>query len=510
MQDREVAAQDREVAAQDREVEDRPPLTAEVDGASAGPGLSRLVNTLLEDRGWPLLKLASDALLLTVGILAALAGAPADLGSDGRFLVWLFPPLTLALLAARKSYRARFQVQIFEGVGGTVGAMSVVASFLVAVAAWSKPDSDPAQLMSRAWVFSTVYVIAGRILLAIVQRRARTEGLIARRTLVVGAGQVGAQVERRLREQPQLGLRLAGFLDGDPPPEEMVPGREAPVLGGPGDLPRILEEERIEHVVLAFTNEPDSSLYPVIRHCEARGVEVTLVPRLFEGVNMQVKLEHIGGLPLFGLRSVDPRGWRFSLKHGMDRVVAGFLLLLLSPVLLIAAVLVRLSSPGPVLFRQLRMGRDGRPFEMLKFRSMRPLDPRAKLPDEWIVAGRDTAPGGIEGDDRRSRVGKFLRATSLDELPQLINVAKGEMSLVGPRPERPEFVELFEEQVDRYGDRVRVKAGMTGWAQVHGLRGKTSLTDRVEWDLYYIENWSLGLDLKILAMTFGTLFHRAE
>ena len=163
-----------------------------------------------------------------------------------------------------------------------------------------------------------------------------------------------------------------------------------------------------------------------------------------------------------------------------------------------------------MLFRQLRMGRDGRPFEMLKFRSMRPLDPRAKLPDEWIVPGGDLAPGGIEGDDRRSRVGSFLRATSLDELPQLINVAKGEMSLVGPRPERPEFVELFEEQVHRYGDRVRVKAGMTGWAQVHGLRGKTSLTDRVEWDLYYIENWSFGLDLKILVMTVAALFHRAE
>jgi lipopolysaccharide/colanic/teichoic acid biosynthesis glycosyltransferase len=167
-------------------------------------------------------------------------------------------------------------------------------------------------------------------------------------------------------------------------------------------------------------------------------------------------------------------------------------------------VLVRLSSPGPIFFRQPRVGRDGRVFDCLKFRTMR--EPTDSFADFKLKDG--AAPGGVEGADRRTTIGRFLRSTSLDELPQLINVLKGEMSLVGPRPERPVFVELFDMQIRRYGERHRVRAGMTGWAQVHGLRGQTSIADRVEWDNYYIENWSLALDLKILLMTLPAVLHR--
>lgn len=470
----------------------------------------RLIGRLFQGPGWPRLKFASDTVLIVAGILVALGGASAaGLDLDGELLVWLLLPTSLALLAARRSYRSRLQVRILDGIGHVVGAMSVAASLLIAIAAFAEPASDPALLIARAWVFATVYVVIGRVLLAWTQRRARVNGVIGRRTVVVGAGQVGAQVERRLSEQPQLGLRLIGFLDEDPPPNEMVPGRQAPILGAPDELPRIIDEDLVDHVVLGFTTKPDSSFYPLIRLCEARGIEVTLVPRLFESVNVRVELEHVGGLPLFGLTSVDPKGWQFAVKHGFDRVVAGGLLVLFSPILLSLALAVRLSSPGPILFHQLRMGRDGRPFEILKFRSMRS-EADAALPDDWIGPEADLAPGGVEGDDRRTRVGSIMRQTSLDELPQLINVVKGQMSLVGPRPERPEFVELFEEQVRRYDDRHRVKAGMTGWAQVHGLRGKTSLADRVEWDNYYIENWSLSLDFKILAMTLRELLNRAE
>ena len=161
------------------------------------------------------------------------------------------------------------------------------------------------------------------------------------------------------------------------------------------------------------------------------------------------------------------------------------------------AAAIKVTSAGPVFYRDRRVGVGEREFEMLKFRTMRaPMEP-VTLPD----LPHDTAPGGVEGDDRRTRFGTFLRRTSLDELPQLLNVVRGEMSLIGPRPERPDFVRLFERNVHRYGERHRVKSGITGWAQVHGLRGKTSLSDRVEWDNYYIENWSLWLDVKILLMT---------
>jgi lipopolysaccharide/colanic/teichoic acid biosynthesis glycosyltransferase len=182
-------------------------------------------------------------------------------------------------------------------------------------------------------------------------------------------------------------------------------------------------------------------------------------------------------------------------------------------VLLLTALAVRLSSPGRALFSQRRVGRDGKVFDLYKFRSMRmpshdePLEREEPL---GLFLGADTAPGGVEGDDRRTAVGRLMRRTSLDELPQLLNVLRGEMSLIGPRPERPEFVELFTHDISRYGDRHRVKSGITGWAQVHGLRGQTSLAERVEWDNYYIAHWSLGLDLKILALTIIALFRKAE
>jgi exopolysaccharide biosynthesis polyprenyl glycosylphosphotransferase len=236
---------------------------------------------------------------------------------------------------------------------------------------------------------------------------------------------------------------------------------------------------------------------------------------MFDTINDRARYDTVGGLPLMTFSAVDPKGVQFAIKHALDRVLALLLLLVISPALVLVAIIVRLSSPGPVLFRQRRVGRDGTVFDLYKFRSMR-LDPSQTPPsDEEVTAldfllNADTAPGGVEGGDRRTPIGRLLRRFSLDELPQLFNVLRGEMSLVGPRPERPEFVELFRQDIARYGDRHRVKSGITGWAQVHGLRGQTSLAERVEWDNYYIAHWSIGLDLKILAMTLVAMFRDAE
>jgi exopolysaccharide biosynthesis polyprenyl glycosylphosphotransferase len=231
-----------------------------------------------------------------------------------------------------------------------------------------------------------------------------------------------------------------------------------------------------------------------------------VVPRLHDAIGSRARVDHIGGLPVLVLPQFNPRSWQFAVKHTMDRILAAVALIALSPVMITLALLVKFGSPGPIFFRQSRIGRDGRPFDCLKFRSMRP--PRES--DAAFELKGGAAPGGVEGVDRRTRVGKIMRATSLDELPQFINVLRGDMSLVGPRPERPEFVELFEMQIRRYGERHRVKAGVTGWAQVHGLRGQTSIADRAEWDNYYIENWSVWLDIKILALTVLAVLKRAE
>ncbi|HEX6652223.1 MAG TPA: sugar transferase [Thermoleophilaceae bacterium] len=470
---------------------------------------------LFQGPGWTAFRAAVDVSALILGNVAALLGAKAaDTGTDGEHLIWLFPILVCGLLAAWGLYKDTVQMRIVDGVGQVLAATSLAAILLIAGAALFEPGSQPAPLLARAWLFGALYLSAARMLLAWAHRRARATRLIAKPTLIVGAGQIGGRVERRLMGQPELGLLPVGYLDSDPPPAHMVPDRAAPVLGGTEDLGEVARETGAQHVVLGFSAAPDHHLIPLVRECEVRGLEVSLVPRLFESINERVALEHLGGLPLFGLHSINPKGWQFTIKHVLDALCAAILLVALAPLLLTIAAAVKLSSPGPVLFRQRRIGRDGQDFEMLKFRSMRSEDEGDREASEAFtnlyMLRRDLGPGGVEGSDRRTRFGTFLRRSGLDELPQLINVVRGEMSFVGPRPERPEFVDVFGSGIERYADRHRVKSGITGWAQVNGLRGKTSLRDRVEWDNYYIENWSLSLDLKILLMTITAAFDRAE
>jgi exopolysaccharide biosynthesis polyprenyl glycosylphosphotransferase len=456
---------------------------------------------------WTVLCVVLDVTLILLGNVAAIIGAPAAHAdvADAE-LIWLFPALVVVILAARGAYRDRIDLRVIDGIARIAAATSLAAISLIAAAALFDPGADPAPLISRAWLFATVYLAGGHVLLAWARRRARATRLIAEPTLIVGAGHIGARVEYRLTHQPELGLFPIGYLDSDPPSADMVPARRVPVLGTPDDISRIAAATGARHVVLGFSSAPDHSLIPLVRECEASGLKVSLVPRLFESVNVHVELDRLGGLPLLGLRWISPRGWWFTVKHAIDRVVAAAALAALAPLLLAIAAAVKLGSPGPILFRQPRIGRDGREFEMLKFRSMR--GGRSHFDMEALQPG--VAPGGVEGEDRRTRLGSYMRRYSLDELPQLFNVLRGEMSLVGPRPERPEFVIAFERDVGGYADRLRVKSGLTGWAQVHGLRGKTSLADRVEWDNWYIENWSPGLDLKILLMTIAAFFRRAE
>ena len=336
------------------------------------------------------------------------------------------------------------------------------------------------------------------VLLSVRRQAIRTDAF-ATPTLIVGAGLVGEHLVRRLVSEPRYGLRPVGFLDSDPLPRpDQDDSSFVPVLGGPEALVEAIGQTGARQVILAFSSEPDHVLVDAVKECQELGVEVALVPRLYEAINEHSTLDHIGGLPLLSLRPTDPRGWQFAVKHTIDRSFGALMLFALAPLLGAIALAVRLSSPGPILFRQRRIGRDGHEFELLKFRTMGVEDATPRfVPDD----GR--APGGVEGNDRRTKVGRILRSLSLDELPQFLNVVRGDMSIVGPRPERPDYVERFELEVDRYADRHRVKSGITGWAQVHGLRGQTSIFDRVEWDNWYIQNWSLRLDLRIVAMTIA-------
>jgi exopolysaccharide biosynthesis polyprenyl glycosylphosphotransferase len=451
------------------------------------------------ERSWQLARPIVDAGMVAVACVAAAIGSAAagvTAPPPGRLVA--FAALVLMFLALRGMYTPRIRPELFEQVRGVVVATSLAAMSVLTVRELFGGAPDLAAHTVRPWAFATAYVVAGRIALHWSQAQARRQGEALRPTLIVGAGRVGRLVAKRLLASPQLGLKPVGFLDKEPL-EALEGAVTVPVLGASWDLDDVIADHDVEQVIVTFSTAPNEVLLRLVRRCEELGVSVSFVPRLFEKVNGRVAVEHIGGLPLVSAHPANPRGWQFAVKYAFDRLAAALALLLVLPVLATAAVAIWLSLGRPIFFRQVRVGRDGRPFDMLKFRTMR----ASSAGDETVELDLppDTAPGGVEGDDRRTRVGAFLRRTSIDELPQLVNVLRGEMSLVGPRPERPEFVGLFEESVYRYSDRHRVKAGITGWAQVNGLRGKTSLADRVEWDNHYIENWSLWLDLKIALMT---------
>jgi exopolysaccharide biosynthesis polyprenyl glycosylphosphotransferase len=425
--------------------------------------------------------------------LPALAG-----GTTTRCLAAVFPLLTLAVLAARRSPEDRLNPSLVDTAAHVLAAVASAAIVTIALGS-ILGIAHPVGIALRLWLFGSVYLTVARVVLLSLRRRALQTGKLAVPTLIVGAGRVGDHLVKRLLAEPGYGLRPVGFLDSEPlPRSDKTMTRFVPILGGADDLPEAVARTGARHVILAFSSEPDHELAVHVEECRRLGVEVSVIPRMYEAINQRATLDHVGGLPVVSLRPTDPDGWRFAVKHGLDRAISFAALVTLAPVLLAIALGVKLNSPGPVLFRQRRIGRDGRAFDVLKFRTM-----RAPRGTHEFELPEGVAPGGVEGEDRRTTLGRWLRGLSLDELPQLINVLRGDMSLVGPRPERPEFVERFAVEIDRYQSRHRVKSGITGWAQVNGLRGQTSIADRVEWDNFYIQNWSLGLDARIIALTFS-------
>ncbi len=493
-------------------VHDAPFPRALRHGTFSGP-----LQWALEGPGWNVVRPLTDFVMASIAVVLALGGLSATVNVDElRAPLLALPFLVVLLMYLRGLYRTRLRALMLDGIVPVISGVSV-AAMAVAVLGMLLNDQVPAQGdWLRAWAYTLVGVGIGRSFLAFAQRRARAKRLVGKPVLIVGAGVVGAQVARRLENHPEYGLAPVGFLDEDPRSVAEVGGREVPVLGTTDDLEEAVARTGVKNLIVAFSSVADARVSRLIPRCQELGVEVSVVPRMFDLINDRVGYDTVGGLPLLSFMAVDPKGMQFAIKHALDRVLAALLLILFSPIMLLAALAVKLSRPGPALFKQRRVGRDGKVFDFYKLRSMREsgrgeadepgeTDPNAL---DFLLAG-DVAPGGVEGEDRRTAVGRFLRGTSIDELPQLLNVLRGDMSLVGPRPERPEFVELFRNDIIRYGDRHRVKSGITGWAQVHGLRGQTSLAERVEWDNYYIAHWSLGLDLKILAMTVVALFRNA-
>jgi Undecaprenyl-phosphate glucose phosphotransferase len=433
--------------------------------------------------------------LYLASALALLASSTFD--STGTWLAAAFPLVTLTTLYARRIPDARLDGSAVDASAQVLGAVSLAALLTIAVASIFGDHHHLGRLALKLSLFAAISLSLTRLTLLLGRKQAVRRGDIGTPTLIVGAGVVGDHLMRRLAGDPSYGLRPVGFLDADPlPTSEPRDASFAPVLGAPNELASAVAQTGARHVIFAFTSEPDRALVAKIEACHDLGVDVSMVPRLFQSISERSTLEYVGGTPLILLRPINPYGWQFTVKHAVDRVVAALVLLAFAPLMLAIALGVRLTSPGPALFRQRRVGRDGCVFAAIKFRTMRVPDHTARFDPP---AG--SAPGGIEGEDRRTRLGTWLRNSSLDELPQFINVLHGEMSIIGPRPERPEYVNRFATSVPHYQDRHRVKSGITGWAQVNGLRGQTSITDRIEWDNHYIQNWSLRMDLRIVILT---------
>lgn len=384
-------------------------------------------------------------------------------------------------------------------------AVTLATVLLSGLTAWIRPagaqradGSFEYFTYSRAFLalfaFLTVALVVGaRSFLRGLLRRRRRQGLGLERILIVGAGALGREVALKIHAHKELGYRVVGFLDDDPgKSSKSFDG--VPILGSLRQANEVLEREDIDQVIIALPLEAHRKMMRLLREIGRECVELKLVPDVLQYATIKATLEDLDGTPMINLSQVPLEGWSTLIKRAMDLAISALALAVLVPLVFpVVALLIWLEDRGPIFYRQERMGLDGRPFMILKFRSMR------------VHAEASTGPvWAVKGDPRRTRLGALIRQWSIDELPQLWNVLKGEMSIIGPRPERPSFVREFKHKIPQYMLRHRVKAGITGWAQVHGWRGNTSIKKRLQYDLYYIENWSLALDCKILWMTVFT------
>lgn len=448
--------------------------------------------------------LASACLASVVGLIWAYErGFP----MPPMWMMACYTPMVLVIFAARSTYRRKLHHTLVGEFMAVQTTAALAAMLLLAGMVLTGVPGSLSDTITRVWLTTAAFLPVGRIASILVKRSLRRHSHLQSPTLILGNGAIACHLAKRFIDNPQFGILPVGLIDNDAP-WTGAGGQDCPIpaVGTPATMDDAIRNTRAEAVVVAFSQARDEDLVPAIRAARLAGLTVWVVPRMFDTVGQRARMDCVGGMPVMTLSNISPTSWQFAAKHIVDRVLAAAILTAISPLFVFLMAAVRASSQGSVFFRQPRIGRDGIVFDCLKFRSMRP--PRQS--DADFVLGDGVAPGGVEGVDRRTWIGKLLRTTSLDELPQLLNVLRGEMSLVGPRPERPEFVEIFNSQIRRYGERHRVKAGMTGWAQVHGLRGQTSIADRAEWDNFYVENWSLGLDLQILLMTVPAVLRPSE
>ncbi len=411
-----------------------------------------------------------------------------------RQLLFIVPAYMLIyyfcdVYAPKRTVRRRFEIY---GIlkANTIGIFALIITLYMVVREFNISRS----VMGFFYLFNIFLTSCFRLALRKGLRTVRKKGYNLKHILIVGYSRAAEEYVDRLTDNPQWGYVVCGILDDHVPAGTLYRGVK--VLGSLKNLEVILPENELDEIAIALSLKDYNYLEEIVGICEKSGVHTKFIPDYNSLFPSRPYTEDLEGLPVINIRYVPlTNTGNIMLKRVMDIAGSLFGIVITSPIMLLSALLVKLSSPGPVIFRQERIGLHGRPFYMYKFRSM-----------EQQAPGEEKKAWTVRNDPRVTGVGKILRKTSLDELPQLFNILKGDMSLVGPRPERPLFVEKFREEIPRYMVKHQVRPGLTGWAQVNGLRGDTSIRKRIEYDIYYIENWTPTFDIKIILMTFFTGF----
>ncbi|MFC5141969.1 sugar transferase [Actinomycetospora rhizophila] len=432
-----------------------------------------------------------EAWMLVVPVDAVMLLAPALWALDAFPALLALSVVSIGLLVGRGRYRAKLHLSVLDELPGLL-SRGLTATAVVALAFVLRHDATAAIDFLGLAATSIGLLVAGRFVTTAVILNARRRAVVAHRTVLIGGGELAAEMATLLERYPRYGLSVAGFVDdGDRCEASFVTSH----LGAIEDLELVVAANDIEVLLVTEGHFDELQLLDYVRKPDCSACDLLVVPRLHAFHTQTGHADHIGSIPVMRIRNPSLSGVAWRIKRAFDIAMSAAALLLLSPILLACALAVRLEGGPEIIFHQTRVGRDGRTFACLKFRSMKPAT-EAESATKW----------NIGTDNRVGPVGKVIRRTSLDELPQLWNILRGDMTLVGPRPERPHFVERFSVEYTRYAHRHRVPAGLTGLAQVSGLRGDTPISDRARFDNYYIENWSLWLDAKVMLRTVGEIF----
>lgn len=397
-------------------------------------------------------------------------------------------PLWLFLFNSRNMYASR-RITYFSDEFFAIVRLVFVGMLIVMAGAFFYRAFSYSRVVFALLGFSAVFFISiGRFVVMKFEQGWYARGNDLKAAIIVGTNATARRVYENIASHPFLGYHVAGYFSANGTNDMSDSGSKH--LGSIDAVPAYIKEHAIDVVLIALSYKEHPQLYEMVRECEGLNTEMMMVPDMLEMMTSRVRIKELEGIPFINIKGVPLSTWNIILKRSFDMLVALLVLILASPLFLLIAALVKLDSKGPVFFHQERVGLDGVPFQVMKFRTMR------------TDAEKDTGPvWASKNDPRTTGIGKFLRRFSLDEIPQLFNVLRGDMSIVGPRPERPHFVEQFKKEIPKYLDRHRVKTGMTGWAQVNGLRGNAPIEERTKYDVYYVENWSLVFDLKIILKT---------